>query len=161
MPVQYTDEMYLDAQAPSTTNGGVYGAYQSSPFCYATITHLGIWLGARYYTGSFTIGKTRCEFKNDDTNLYYRAKGAATYNSTALSNKYTMSRNFYLFAFNNNGSPSCGTSRIWSFSVTRNGALLLDMIPVRVGQVGYMYDKVSGQLYANSGSGDFILGNDI
>lgn len=36
-----------------------------------------------------------------------------------------------------------------------------DFIPVRVGQVGYMYDKVSGQLFSNVNTGNFILGNDI
>jgi hypothetical protein len=35
-----------------------------------------------------------------------------------------------------------------------------DLIPVRVGQVGYMYDKVSHQLFGNSGTGNFILGPD-
>lgn len=161
MPVQYTDEMYIDAQATSAANGGIYGAYQSSPFCYANITNSGIWIYARYFTGSFAIGKTRCELTNDDTNLYYRAKGAATYTSLAMSNRYTMNLNFYLFAFNNNnGSPNCGAAKIYSFSVTRNGVLVLDMIPVRIGQVGYMYDKVSGQLFSNAGTGDFILGND-
>ncbi len=37
----------------------------------------------------------------------------------------------------------------------------IDMIPVRVGSVGYMYDKVSKTLFGNAGSGSFILGNDI
>ena len=36
----------------------------------------------------------------------------------------------------------------------------LDLIPVRVGQVGYMYDRNSGTLYGNAGTGDFVLGND-
>ena len=35
------------------------------------------------------------------------------------------------------------------------------MIPVRVGQVGYMYDKVSRELFGNQGSGNFTLGNDV
>lgn len=39
--------------------------------------------------------------------------------------------------------------------------LVRDYIPVRVGQIGYMYDKISGQLFGNSGTGNFILGNDI
>ena len=41
-----------------------------------------------------------------------------------------------------------------------NDNLLIDMIPVRVGQVGYMYDKVSGRLFGNAGTGAFILGPD-
>ena len=45
--------------------------------------------------------------------------------------------------------------RIWD-----GDSLLLDLIPVRKGQVGYMYDRVSGQLFGNAGTGDFILGAD-
>ena len=38
----------------------------------------------------------------------------------------------------------------------------LDLTPVRIGQVGYMYDRNSGQLYAQQGEGQpFILGPDI
>ena len=39
--------------------------------------------------------------------------------------------------------------------------LKMDLIPVRVGQVGYMYDKISGQLFGNDGTGDFTFGNDV
>lgn len=42
-----------------------------------------------------------------------------------------------------------------------NNTLLADFMPVHVGQVGYMYDKVSGQLFGNQGTGSFILGNDL
>ena len=42
-----------------------------------------------------------------------------------------------------------------------NDILVRDLIPVRVGNVGYMYDKVSGQLFGNSGTGNFILGPDV
>lgn len=41
-----------------------------------------------------------------------------------------------------------------------NNKIILNMLPVRVGNIGYMYDKVSGQLFGNSGTGDFILGPD-
>ena len=37
---------------------------------------------------------------------------------------------------------------------------LLDIIPVRVGDVGYLYDRVSGQLFGNAGTGAFIIGPD-
>ena len=37
----------------------------------------------------------------------------------------------------------------------------MDLIPVRVGTTGYMYDKVSGQLFSNNGTGSFTLGQDI
>jgi hypothetical protein len=43
---------------------------------------------------------------------------------------------------------------------TYNGNTLREYIPVSVGTTGYLYDKVSGQLFGNAGTGDFILGQD-
>lgn len=37
---------------------------------------------------------------------------------------------------------------------------IYDLIPVRIKDVGYMYDKVSGQLFTNQGNGAFIIGPD-
>jgi hypothetical protein len=34
------------------------------------------------------------------------------------------------------------------------------MIPVRCGTTGYLYDRVSGELFRNVGTGDFVLGPD-
>lgn len=51
--------------------------------------------------------------------------------------------------------------KIIAFSMLSNDTPVFDMIPVRIGQVGYMYDKVSKQLFGNAGSGSFILGNDV
>lgn len=79
---------------------------------------------------------------------------SGTFQSTTLP--------IYLFALNNNGSATCHPScRIYSFKVIRGGIAVRDFIPVRVGQVGYMYDKVTRQLFGNAGTGNFILGNDI
>ena len=39
-----------------------------------------------------------------------------------------------------------------------NGALVYDMIPVSLNNVGYMYDKISGTLYSNAGTGNFVIG---
>lgn len=52
--------------------------------------------------------------------------------------------------------------RLYNFKASDvNNTTLFDLIPVRVGQTGYMYDKVSGQLFGNAGTGNFILGNDV
>lgn len=69
----------------------------------------------------------------------------------------------FLFCVNQNGSPFILHTAldIASFSVTENGVVILDFIPVRVGQVGYMYDRVSGQLFGNAGTGAFIVGPDV
>ena len=49
---------------------------------------------------------------------------------------------------------------VYSAKIWQSGNLILDFIPVRVDTTGYMYDRVSGQLFGNAGTGDFILGND-
>lgn len=42
-----------------------------------------------------------------------------------------------------------------------NGVLVRDYIPVRRGTVGYLYDRVSGKLFGNAGTGAFTYGNDL
>ena len=69
----------------------------------------------------------------------------------------------YMFA-RNKGSGTIGNyskAKVYYCKIWNGGTLVRDFIPVRVGQVGYMYDKVSGQLFGNSGTGSFTLGNDI
>jgi hypothetical protein len=64
----------------------------------------------------------------------------------------------------NKGSGTIGNyskAKVYYCKIWNGGNLVFDAIPVRVGQVGYMYDRVSGQLFGNSGSGDFVLGNDV
>ena len=52
-------------------------------------------------------------------------------------------------------------ARISSVWVKEDDTLVLNLIPVRIGNVGYMYDKISGQFFGNSGSGSFALGPDL
>lgn len=51
--------------------------------------------------------------------------------------------------------------KLYRLSIKKDSILLFDAIPVRLGQVGYLYDKVSGELFGNAGTGNFIIGNDI
>ena len=52
-----------------------------------------------------------------------------------------------------------GNTRIFYCNII-DGNNSMELIPVRVGQVGYLYDKISGQLFENQGTGDFVLGPD-
>ena len=61
----------------------------------------------------------------------------------------------------NSSSVTPAVGRIHKLVIKLNGNLLVDFIPVRIGNVGYMYDRVSKQLFGNAGTGKFILGNDI
>ena len=55
----------------------------------------------------------------------------------------------------------CVSAKIYAFQIWNNGVLVRDYIPVRKGTVGYLYDRVSGKLFGNAGSGDFVLGPDV
>lgn len=39
--------------------------------------------------------------------------------------------------------------------------LIYDLIPVRIGDDGFMYDRISGELFGNEGTGAFVLGPDL
>ena len=54
-----------------------------------------------------------------------------------------------------------GEIRMWGFRAVHSGTVVRDMFPVRVGQVGYLYDRVTGGLFGNAGSGSFLLGADL
>ena len=70
-------------------------------------------------------------------------------------------KSFGLFDFpqrktNSNPKSAISYCKMWD----REDNLMADFIPVRVGDVGYMYDRVSGELFGNSGTGAFIIGPD-
>ena len=62
------------------------------------------------------------------------------------------------------GSNRRMKGRIYSFSASESGILAFDGIPVRVGSgssaVGYLFDRVSGELFGNAGTGAFTIGPD-
>ena len=51
--------------------------------------------------------------------------------------------------------------RCFSSKIYQLGVLVRDFIPVRKGTVGYLYDRVSGKLFGNAGTGAFTYGNDL
>lgn len=71
------------------------------------------------------------------------------------------SQNIQLRLFGVHDANTYGKWRVYNFKLYRGTYLMMDLVPVRIGQVGYMYDQISGALYPNSGTGDFILGPDV
>ena len=64
---------------------------------------------------------------------------------------------FGLFGDNPPVNPYC---KFHSFKWYKAGKLELDIIPVRIGDKGYLYDKVKNRLLPNIEAGEFILGPD-
>lgn len=82
--------------------------------------------------------------------------GAAT--GTYTPSTYESNYNVYLFAMNNSGGAVKGKCKIGAVHIT-NGVDELDLIPVVKNGEGFMYDRLSGQLYGNIGTGAFTWGN--
>jgi len=82
--------------------------------------------------------------------------------SAKMAGDATSNLSMYLFArHNTNGkSDNYSSVRMYSYQVKSGGKVILDLIPVRVGRVGHLYDKVSKKLYSNKGEGAFVLGKD-
>ena len=59
-----------------------------------------------------------------------------------------------------NNQKDLARTRIMKFESIRNGEKVADIIAVRKDGVGYMYDRVSGQLFSNAGTGAFVIGPD-
>lgn len=68
--------------------------------------------------------------------------------------------NFLIFTYNN--ATNMGPMRLYSFKLwNSNDQLIRDFIPVRKNGIGYLFDKVSGQLFGNQGTGVFLYGSDV
>ena len=101
-------------------------------------------------TGSIINGTAAYSNKFYDVTVFSPAQSESTLNC-------------YLFARDNdvnNYLPYNGL-RLYACKMTQNGVVVRDFIPVRKNGVGYLYDKISDQLFGNIGTGNFIIGPDI
>ena len=128
------------------------------------------------YTGSFYWiqynNNSSSSIQNTiSTNTWYDivvdpVNGTASINGTAktftaITAVVTTGQNYFIFARKSgDGSTQSRPCRFKSFKMWRNGTLIRDFIPVRVNTTGYMYDRVSGELFGNAGTGSFTLGPD-
>lgn len=74
--------------------------------------------------------------------------------------RWIADHNMMLFGgYNNSG----GAWRCYYVQLRKDGLLVRDFIPVRVGRAGYLFDRVSGEYlpFGNKGTGSFVLGPDI
>lgn len=97
------------------------------------------------------------KFSQNENNSYYYVNNL----DTGLKRATSANALIYLFAVGyNRESRYHIKAKIYRCTISRNNIIIKDFIPVRIGQIGYLYDKVSKQLFENQGTGDFILGPD-
>ena len=155
-----------DSSSPEDSNSGtIFGARQASNdrgFQLSTFRS-----GTIQYAGSLNIfgeiGNLNTDYtvSISSTNIYVNDVSITTINTEST---FTTPCLITLFALNQNSNiTEHFKGKIYYIKIYNKSTLELiaDFIPVRVGQIGYMYDKISGQLFGNDGSGVFTLGPDI
>lgn len=116
---------------------------------------------SQWTVGAYVVEKITIDAQNKSVvvNIKNGSTQTHTYSSTFPS---AASRPIMLFAFNNGGTITTATDMpISGFKCWKNSVLIMDLISVRVGTTGYMYDMVSGSLFGNDGTGSFDIGNDL
>lgn len=125
-----------------------FGAYSNASNKYASV-----------YRTSWIASNT-----NTDTNIHTLIwnNGKLYRDGTLLCSpsSTTISEPSGTLTINSYGNGNINKCRYYYIKITKNNELIFDFIPVRVGNVGYLFDKVSKQLFGNSGTGNFILGPD-
>ena len=142
-------------------SAGTSGDYNKQCFCNSNTSSTG-----NTYTNNINLYSTRAMSGEGNWSSGVVPVINVMYSFSNMKVVSTMEQMLYpitLFAFNVIGTvnTSAGKCRISSFRAYSSGVKKMDMIAVRVGQVGYMYDKVSGELFGNAGTGSFTLGQDI
>lgn len=108
-----------------------------------------------------SVTEVALNYLNDGKYVYANTELAALPSTSFSANSYRM------FLFNSNFAGGAFDSAasligyIKSCKITQGSTLVRDFIPVRVGQTGYMYDRVSRRLFGNKGTGSFVLGPDV
>ena len=114
-----------------------------------------------YGTEQYIIGDTEIGVLKDFN--FDHATGAYSYGSIdGLAKKETFSNGLKMILFGHNNGGQIVKSNgvmIGKFYIS-DGTNTLDLIPVRKDGVGMMYDRVSGELFGNAGTGEFIIGPD-
>lgn len=119
-----------------------YGNYQSS---------------GRLHGTSATV---KLNYLNDKK--YVATNGSNTVDVLLPTLSFTPAYNIRLFGSAGvDASYSKWSGKIYYCQITQGSELIMDLIPVRIGSVGYMYDKVSDTLFGNAGTGSFVLGPDV
>lgn len=105
--------------------------------------------------------KVKVVVSNQKATIY--VDGVQKYNQISFSGTYISGVEEAIFCTNYGSGQvnELATGKVFSLKMWQGNTLVRDFIPVRLAQVGYMYDKMTGELYGNSGTGNFTLGSDV
>lgn len=103
------------------------------------------------------INKNRGEFKYSNGIFSY---GGKTLNTEVVAGRRANSLRIFSSVGNETAVFKAFTANLYGMIIKENNEVIHNYVPVRINQIGYLYDKVSNRLFGNSGTGDFVLGPD-
>ena len=169
---RFVFDMYLPYMEASTYGCWLFGVRNSAnvaqmALMYSRSSNTRRW-SWRYGTAEGTLAKEppvgSCIIENYTTSSQ-RIIRINDSTITATSQTFTGTSDMYIFTLNLGSAPATNNTlvgqRLLSVKLYQGSTLAFYAVPVRVGQVGYLYDKVSGNLLGNAGSGSFTLGPDV
>lgn len=120
------------------------------------------------YTAQSAVGNNlwACHLERRQQDLY--KDGELVLSARVDTSSFSTINTIPLFAFWDSPTQFLNRTggRIWLCKIWQDDALIRDYVPVRftnenISAEGAMFDRVSGQLFRNQGTGSFIIGPDI
>lgn len=177
--VIYGDEIYVEIMPASVTTKFSIGSVIFSDFFATKISGGGVgisrffgapvcayFLEKRFTSTVANYGKSLVSYKLNRNVLLVNADGVENEYGLVDILSYTEDRDTVgIFGCSKRNTHPIYDFCCVKFSITRNGIVITDLVPVRFTNdngenEGAMYDRVSGHLFRNSGTGAFIVGPD-
>ena len=119
------------------------------------------WISFNYntsdsYTSTFTLSPST----NKRYNIHMEYGKAIVNGNIYNISTNTVGKNTASFIIGDNGVTRGTNLNVHSFIVTHNDEVVIDAIPVRKGQVGYLYDRVTQTLFGTAGDNALDVGPD-
>ena len=156
--------LYQENYTGNSIFASKFGNWNDYPNYWVYLKAIGnyqIWAFSEYNQSTFSIAYGSVSVCDLDmlnkVIAVYKEGNAPTYASIEVGVESKNQPPIQLFP---KGQKNLARTRIMKFEVIRNGEKVADIIAVRKDGVGYMYDRVSGQLFGNQGTGAFIIGPD-
>ena len=120
------------------------------------------WIAFNYntsdsYTSTFTLSPST----NKRYNIHMEYGKAIVNGNIYNISTNTASKNTASFIIGDSLRTRGTNLNVHSFVVTHNDIVVIDAIPVRKGQVGYLYDRVTKRLFGTAGENPLIVGPDV
>ncbi len=150
---------------PANNKGTVFGARNSDKSVRCLVWLGGSSTGANNFRYDYGNGSTasnrnkltgtRAIAQVDDNVVVFTdvASGQIIPTTPALSAQtFSANLNIFVFGMNHGGGISDRPAgcKCYYLKILDGGTLVRDFVPVRVGTVGYLFDRVSGQLFGNA-----------